>query len=144
MRVLMVAAARSPTLSTIREVAESFGISEAHLVKCVHHLGAWGYLDTVRGNKGGFRLAKPASDINVGEVIRRTEDGFNTVECFDPSTNTCPLSGSCRLSVALKRGTQAFLAALDELSLADITVNGDELLSALDLVIGDCETPPAA
>ena len=50
MRVLMVAAARSPALSTIREVAHSFNISEAHLVKCVHQLGTWGYLATVRGN----------------------------------------------------------------------------------------------
>ena len=88
MRVLMVAAARSPALSTIREVAHSFNISEAHLVKCVHQLGTWGYLATVRGNKGGFRLARPAAEINVGEVIRRTEDGFNTVECFDSSNNT--------------------------------------------------------
>jgi Rrf2 family nitric oxide-sensitive transcriptional repressor len=138
MRVLMVAAARSPQLSTIREVAESFGISEAHVVKCVHHLGSWGYLDTVRGNRGGFRLARAAHDINVGEVIRRTEDGFQTVECFDPDSNTCPLVGRCRLSAALKRGTDAFLAALDDLTLADVAENGDELLAVLDLSPTGC------
>ena len=143
MRVLMVAAARSPALSTIREVAHSFNISEAHLVKCVHQLGTWGYLATVRGNKGGFRLARPAAEINVGEVIRRTEDGFNTVECFDSSNNTCPLTGRCRLSAALQRGTRAFLAALVELTLADITLNGEELLAVLSLNLARCETPLA-
>lgn len=143
MRVLMVAAARSPSLSTIREVANSFHISEAHLVKCVHHLGGWGYLETVRGNKGGFRLARPASEIVVGEVIRHTEDGFQTVECFDPETNTCPLIGRCRLSAAIKRGTAAFLDALDQLTLADVASNGDELLSILDLTQSDCGEPSA-
>lgn len=133
LRVLMVAAARSPVLTTIQEVADGFGISKAHLVKCVHQLGAWGYLETVRGNGGGFRLARPAEEIVVGAVVRRTEDGFSIVECFDPETNTCPLIDGCRLGAALRRATEAFLAVLDGLTLADITDNGDELLGLLDL-----------
>lgn len=120
LRVLMVAAARDPALTTIQEVADSFTISRAHLVKCVHLLGGWGYLDTVRGNKGGFRLARPAAQIVIGEVIRRTEDGFNIVECFDPATNTCPMIEFCRLNVALQQACAAFLAVLDGLTLADL------------------------
>lgn len=138
MRVLMVAAARSPELTTIREVATGFGISEAHLVKCVHQLGSWGYLETVRGNRGGFRLARPAENIIVGEVVRRTEDGFTIVECFDPSTNTCPLVGRCRLSSVLRRATEAFLDVLDNMTLADITTNGDDLLHVLDMEPDSC------
>lgn len=138
MRVLMVAAARSPELTTIREVATGFGISEAHLVKCVHQLGSWGYLETVRGNRGGFRLARPAESIIVGEVVRRTEDGFTIVECFDPSTNTCPLVGRCRLSSVLRRATEAFLDVLDNMTLADITSNGDDLLHVLDMEPDSC------
>lgn len=132
MRVLMVAAARGSELSTVGDVAEAFGVSTPHLVKCVHQLGVWGYLETVRGNKGGFRLAKPPESIGVGEVIRRTEAGFDIVECFDPKTNTCPLIAKCKLRNALRRATDAFLAALDELTLADITTNGASLLETLD------------
>lgn len=138
MRVLMVAAVRSPALTTIREVATSFGISEAHLVKCVHQLGSWGYLETVRGNRGGFRLARPAQTITVGEVVRRTEDGFTVVECFDPTTNTCPLIGRCRLSAILRKATDAFLEVLDGMTLADITANGNDLLALLDLTPESC------
>lgn len=131
MRVLMVAAARGPALVTVAEVAEAFGISHPHVVKCVHQLGQWGYLETVRGAKGGFRLARPAQAIGVGEVIRRTEAGFDIVECFDPATNTCPLIDLCKFRLALRRATDAFLSALDELTLADVAVNGEELLEAL-------------
>jgi Rrf2 family nitric oxide-sensitive transcriptional repressor len=130
MRVLMVAAARESELIKVGEVAEAFGISIPHLVKCVHQLGVWGYLETVRGHKGGFRLARPARSIRVGEVIRRTE-GFDIVECFDRSTNTCPLIDRCKLRKALRRATAAFIDVLDELTLADVTKNGDELLNAL-------------
>ena len=133
MRVLMVAAARSPDLTTVREVSDAFRISEAHLVKCVHQLGAWGFLETVRGNRGGFRLARPAASIGVGEVIRRTEDGFALVECFDPATNRCPLIDRCKLKRALHRATEAFLAVLDETTLADIAANGEDLLAILEL-----------
>ena len=133
MRILMVAATRSPGLSTIREVATGFGISESLLVKCVHHLGNWGYLETVRGNKGGFRLAVRAENIRVGDVIRKTEDGFAVVECLNAATNTCPLILHCNLSQALRKATEAFLAVLDDLTLADITTNGEELLQVLNL-----------
>lgn len=133
LRILMVAAARSPELTTIQDVADGFGISKAHLVKCVHQLGVWGFLETVRGNGGGFRLIRPADEISLGDVIRRTEDGFSLVECFDPATNTCPLIERCRLRPALERATGAFLAALDGMTLAEISDNGEDLLDVLDL-----------
>lgn len=133
LRVLMVAAARFPGLTTIGEVANGFGISKTHLVKCVHQLGGWGYLGTIRGNKGGFRLARPSDSISLGEIIRRTEDGFALVECFDQTTNTCPLMDRCRLRPALLQATEAFLATLDAFTLADISDNGDEILDVLHL-----------
>ena len=133
MRVLMVAAARAPQLVTIKEVASAFSIPKTHLVKCVHNLGTWGYLETVRGHHGGFRLAKPASKIRVGEIMRRTEDGFAVVECMDPDMNTCRIAGKCGLSKGLRKATDAFLAVLDEMTLEDISANGMTLLKTLGL-----------
>lgn len=138
MRVLMVAAARSPLLTTIPQVADQFDISKAHLVKCVHQLGRRGYLETVRGNGGGFRLARPAAAITIGEIIRKTEEEFSLVECFDRRTNRCPLVGRCRLRGALARATEAFLNTLVALTLAEVTDNADVLLSVLDLSAPEC------
>jgi Rrf2 family nitric oxide-sensitive transcriptional repressor len=131
LRILMIATMRRGELVTVQEVAETFDVSKAHLVKCVHRLGLWGYLENVRGRKGGFRLAKRAEDITVGEIVRKTEDDLNLVECFDAVTNTCPLIGLCRLGKTFKRACNAFLEVLDSTTIADISANRDELLETL-------------
>jgi Rrf2 family nitric oxide-sensitive transcriptional repressor len=132
LRILMIASMRKGELITVQYVAESFGISKAHLVKCVHQLGVWGYLDNVRGRNGGFRLAKDARLITVGEIIRKTEDDLDLVECFNSETNSCPLIGVCRLSDLFKKACLAFLDVLDGVTIADISENRSEILSALN------------
>ena len=131
LRILMLAAMRGDQLVTVHEVAESFGISKALLVKSVHQLGVWGYLDSVRGRNGGFRLARSAQEITVGEIIRRTEGDLDLVECFDAVTNTCPLIGLCNLGKTFKQACRAFLDVLDGVTIADISANRSEVLGAL-------------
>ncbi len=133
LRTLMFAALEAPNLVRVQDVAEAHGISRTHLVKCVHQLGQWGYLVNVRGRGGGFRLARPAEAITIGEIVRRTEEGFDLVECFSPETASCPLVGRCRLSTALEKARDVFLEELDGVTIADITTNGGEVLSILDL-----------
>ena len=60
LRVLMYLALKSDGLSTIAEIAGSYKISEAHLMKVVHQLGVAGYIETVRGR--GYRFAIPRDE----------------------------------------------------------------------------------
>ena len=122
LRVLMYCAATEGRVQpvTITEVAESYGISRSHLTKIVQELSAQGLLNTTRGRGGGMRLMKPASDINVGAVVRATETDFNLVECFDPEQNQCRLDSHCYLKGVLGQAMQAFLAVLDKVTLADL------------------------
>lgn len=106
---------------TIKEVAERFEISRSHLMKIVNQLVADGFVDGARGKGGGLRLAQPAAQINVGDVVRRMEPGFELVECFG-SQSACRLDAGCRLKGALSQALQAFLGVLDALSLADLLV----------------------
>jgi len=136
LRSLQLAALRHPGLTRIDEVALAHGLSRAHITKIVHELGRAGYLETVRGRGGGFRLARPAERITVGEVVRLTEGPVELVECFNPSTNTCPLLGVCTLSTALREATHAFFAVIDKLTIADIARNRGPLLSRIDAALG--------
>jgi len=124
LRVLMYCAATEGREQpvTIVEVAEGYGISRSHLMKIVQQLGAQGLLETTRGRGGGMRLMRPASEINVGAVVRATETDFHLVECFDPETNRCRLSSHCRLKGVLGRAMQAYLDVLDGVTLADLMV----------------------
>lgn len=131
LRSLQLAALRSPELVRVDDVVRVHGLARPHIVKIVHELGQAGLVETRRGRGGGFTLARPAEEIVVGDVIRLTEGPLDVVECFNPEKNTCPLIGICKLSRALKEATQAFMAVLDDLTLADIASNKSELLSRI-------------
>ena len=74
LRVLMFAGLKGSELSTITKIAEHFEISRSHLMKVVHDLGRLGYIETVQGKNGGFRLMRKPSQIIVGAVVRDTEE----------------------------------------------------------------------
>lgn len=131
LRSLQLAALKAPDRIKVDDVVQVHGLARPHIVKIVHELGRAGYLETVRGRGGGFRLARPAGDIVVGDVVRLTEGPMEIVECFNPERNTCPLIGICKLSRALQTATKAFMAVLDDLTLADIASNKGELLARI-------------
>lgn len=120
LRVLIYAAARPDRQCATAEVATAFGISRHHIVKVVHGLQRLGYVHTVRGRRGGFRLAQAPDRIRIGDVIRRTEGTLALVECFDRERSTCPLTPACGLKQALGRAFDAFFDTLDGWSLADV------------------------
>jgi Rrf2 family nitric oxide-sensitive transcriptional repressor len=120
LRVLMYCAVHRQSLVTVGELAERHGVSKNHLMKVVNDLARQGLLETTRGRGGGLRLPKPPAEIRVGDVVRASETDFRLVECFDPQTNACSLSPSCRLRLLFQDGLQAFFAQLDGATLADI------------------------
>lgn len=131
MRSLQLAALKSPNLVRVDDVAKIHNISRPHIMKVVHELGKAGYLETVRGRGGGFRLARPAHQIIVGDVVRITEGPMDVVECFNREKNTCPLIGICILSRKIQEATAAFMAVLDDLTIADISANKGQLMDRI-------------
>lgn len=127
LRTLMYAALAHPRLVRVQDVADAFGISRTHLVKCVHHLGMWGYLINQRGRNGGFRLARPAAEISVAEIVRHTEEGFSSVRTGEGDTAVA------RLIDTVQRAQSAFLSVLEGHTIADITANQSELRRVLGL-----------
>jgi len=120
LRVLMHVALGDGDLDRIDAVASDFGISRNHLSKVVHNLSARGYLQTVQGRNGGFRLARDAADIAVGQVIRDIEPDFDLVECFDSATSQCCIQKNCVLAGEFDKALEAFLASLDKVTLSDL------------------------
>jgi Rrf2 family nitric oxide-sensitive transcriptional repressor len=114
LRVLTYLARHPDRFVTIAEIANHYGVSGNHLMKVVQHLSASGLVVTLRGPRGGLRLARPAQEIQVGDVVRGTEAGRVAMPCA-----TCGV---------LDRAMAAFMAVLDGCSVADL-VAGDALLS---------------
>ena len=119
MRLLMYVAQHPERLCTIAEVARTYDISEAHLMKITHRLGLCGWLETVRGKGGGMRLAAAPADINLGAVVRSIEPDFFLVDCLG-SDAACLLTGSCRLTSIVSGALRSFMQHLDGHTLADL------------------------
>jgi len=120
LRTLLYLAANRDRLVTIQDIADLHVISKNHLMKVVYQLGLAGLVETVRGRNGGLRLAKEPRDINIGALVRSTETDFFMAECFDRSSDTCPLTPNCKLKHTLNDATRAFLAVLDQQTLEDM------------------------
>ncbi|SUI90354.1 Rrf2 family transcriptional regulator [Shewanella morhuae] len=116
------------TLFRIAEITQVFDLSPNHISKIVHHLGKLGYLETIRGKMGGFRLGKPASEINLGQLVRSLENSLVAIDCSKPY---CRFTPACKLKGVLAQAVAAYLNVLDQYSLLDIVSNRNELLALL-------------
>ena len=116
-------------LSTIKEIADKYNISKNHLMKVTYELGKMNIIETIRGRNGGICLAHSPADINIGEVVRKTEEDFHIVECFDDDRNQCIISPVCGLKHVLNKALLAYLDVLDQYTLADLVTNQDSLLA---------------
>jgi Rrf2 family transcriptional regulator, nitric oxide-sensitive transcriptional repressor len=129
LRTLIYLAVRPGVTVTISDIANAYGISANHLMKVVHQLALTGDIATMRGQRGGLRLARDPVAINIGEVVRRTEPDMALVACFGESRQ-CTIEEGCVLRHALGAALQAFLAVLDSYTLADL-VEPQERLAVL-------------
>ena len=128
LRTLMYAAMRPDRLSTIGEISDAYGISRNHLMKVVYQLGVAGFVETVRGQQGGLRLARPPAEINLAEVVKRTEGEIGLVPCMDAAEiGYCAISPACKLKRALAKASSAFFDVLGGFTLADLTDNRETL-----------------
>jgi Rrf2 family nitric oxide-sensitive transcriptional repressor len=118
LRVLIYLATRENELATIQQIADSYDISRNHLMKVVHQLNKKGYIETVRGKKGGMRLRMEPTDINIGVLVRETEQDLSVVECLSGS-NACRIAPVCGLKGMFSEAVGAFLKTLDQYTLAD-------------------------
>ncbi len=122
LRLLMLLAVEADRAHTVEEVAGRYDISRNHLNKVVQTLVQAKFIRSVRGRGGGISLALPPEEINLGDVIRASEDNFDLVECFDKETNTCILAPVCGLKGPLEEALMAFLKVLDSYSLHDLVM----------------------
>lgn len=134
LRLLMLLATNPERLCTINEIAKTYLISKNHMMKVAHLLVKEGVIISVRGRKGGLKLAKPPENIVIGAILRITEDKLSILDCLQKdSKKHCVVDSACRLKGALAKATKAFIAVLDTYTLADIVNDNSELYQILQL-----------
>lgn len=119
LRALMRAAGDPERVFTTDEIAREFRISRNHLTKVIRELASAGIVATQRGTGGGFRLARSAETITIGEIVRRLEAQAALVECFRADGGSCVLTPTCLLKGRFKAAREAFLGELDRTTLKE-------------------------
>lgn len=120
LRILLYVGTVPGRCVSTQEIGEAYGISTHHLLKVVAKLGKHGFLTITRGRAGGVQLGKAPAEISLGDVVSVTEPDFALVECLEHGNNNCALTGSCGLVAPLAAANKAFLATLNEYTLADV------------------------
>lgn len=144
LRTLMRLAAEPRRVFTTAEVADELRLSRNHLTKVVRDLRAAGFLETMRGAGGGFRLALPPDEIRVGAVVRRLEGRQPLVECFRADGGCCVLTPRCRLKARLHAAREAFFRELDAVTLAQCVYQPAAAVPALPAGSEALAAPPDA
>lgn len=109
----------------LRDIADRQRISYKYLEQIMIHLNRAGFVRSVRGSGGGYRLTRAPSEYTVGDVIRVMEGPFVPLECAGPEQaedSECTLSTHCcakRFWFEFKRVVDSFL---DSTTLADLLV----------------------
>ncbi len=119
-QALMYCAMNREGPSRIREIARSYKISELHLFKIIHVLVEAKLVETARGRNGGIRLAKPADQIRLSEIVRATEGTLALNDCMTDAGHVCAVGPSCGVGGAFNRALNAFFSVLDDYTIADM------------------------
>lgn len=130
LRILLYLAEHTNRPVATREISEAYGVSRNHLVRVVETLQSNGFVKASAGRTGGVTLARAPEEINVGELVRRTEPNFRIVECFDLEANTCRILPACSLRGVLEQALESFFSVLDRYTLADLVrMKGSQRIS---------------
>lgn len=113
-RILLDCAVADPDLVKVAEISERRDITLQNTFKIVHLLSRAGFIKAVRGRHGGVRLARPASEVRIGDVVRAMEIMQLEIERENASERTSPEGQLAALDQLFDSALGAFISVLDE------------------------------
>jgi FeS assembly SUF system regulator len=118
--VLACLAAQPGDRHTATSVAERTRLGLPTVSKLLKNFHRAGLVTSVRGARGGYQLARPASGISASEIIDAIEGPVAITECSGDHS-ACDLANSCSTGSAWQSVNLAIRRSLDELSLAQLS-----------------------
>jgi len=104
----------------VGDVAEFFGISQAHVAKVVNRLGRLGLVRSTRGVGGGVEIARAPSAIAVGEVVEAFEGDMRLLDCVKAEDEMCAIQSFCKLRGVLGEAERRQMEYLRGVTIEDV------------------------
>lgn len=102
------------------QISARQGISAKYLEQIIAILNKAGYVNSVRGAQGGYKLAQPADTYTVGMILRLTEGSLFPVACMDEEVNSCSRCDNCEPLEVWKQISDAINNVVDNVTIADL------------------------
>jgi Rrf2 family protein len=120
---LGIAAEMKRSLVQVSELAENEQLPVKFLEQILQVLRDAGIVESRRGKFGGYRLARPANKIFIGEIVRLIDGPLAPIGCVSQTAYepcTCPDEAHCGLRMLMVDVRNAIADILDRYSLADV------------------------
>lgn len=124
--LLELARHKSATPMSAATLSQHTGVSVQFVEQILKPLKQSGLTRSVRGAAGGHRLARPAEDITLGEVVRLMEGGIQLTVCCGEKANECPRRDGCLTRRAWMQVSNSLERELDSITLANL-LHGDHV-----------------
>lgn len=136
LRALFELALRYPTenVTTVAEIAEKQQIPLRFLEQILSKLRAGGYIESRRGNQGGYVMTVSPSSISVGEIIRFIEGANESIDCLK-KTGRCPFVGGCAFKDLWERARSSLTDIFDGTSFQDLVDKQNKTDCLADYII---------
>lgn len=119
----------------VKDIAARQGISEKYLEQIIAVLNKAGYVKSVRGAQGGYKLARAPGEYTVGMILRLTEGSMAPVACLDEGADECERCDTCETLQVWKELYAAINQVIDNVTVADLVERRRRRMENLDYSI---------
>lgn len=119
---LMIDIAMNDAVEPVRlkDTAERQCISVKYLEQIISVLVKSGYVKSIRGPQGGYRMVKAPKEYTVGMILRQVEGNMAPVSCLEDEVNECERRSECVTIRIWSELDEAIRGVLDKYTLADL------------------------
>lgn len=114
----------------VKQIAQRQDLSEKYLEQIIAILNNAGYVKSVRGAQGGYKLTRDPKEYTVGMILRLTEGSLSPVACLDGDTNECERCDTCDTLTVWKDLEDAINRVVDNVTIADLVDRQQERLGS--------------
>lgn len=119
--------ASHPGWVSLGDVAERQHISRKYLEQVIALMHRAGFVESLRGKGGGYRLTRKPEEYTLGQILRAAEGSLAPVACLDCTNDEiCPIVDSCSTVEMWRDLGKVTSSFLDSKTLADLVSKPDE------------------
>lgn len=125
-----------PASASAKELADTYRIPLPLLAKVLQTLAKAGFLQSVQGMNGGYKLARSPREITTLEVIRAIDGPVLLTSCFTEQGAECEQAERCTVRAPLRKVHEGIMRLLDNISIADLAQDDEPLVPLVAYING--------